>query len=339
MYAIPSEAGGSIQISGLQTAGLVPTETSTDYQDGDMPANMMYTVMDSTQAAAHGGLSVFPAAEAYDTVVKDGEGEGYLDVIGSSASVQDSVTAARAEVLCFHPVDREECELKLNQAVLGGGSYYMTRAKASNTVLSYIIEKPEAARYVNIEGAIERGVQHSKIVKNASDGSYEITRSGKQLTLGLTLPSAVTKLVEMLEVRFACKVSGLKATKTPEAIQPATPQENGDVGADVIYYPRADVATSASTEAPPVAGTETAPSVPRKKKSRPLPIAFSDEASVENAPVKHVEAAVRTPTTPAGGLDMTIPTTPAGGRDMEEVRPCARIDRVSGMSSAGFTRG
>ena len=184
MYAIPSEAGGSIQISGLQTAGLVPTETSTDYQDGDMPANMMYTVMDSTQAAAHGGLSVFPAAEAYDTVVKDGEGEGYLDVIGSSASVQDSVTAARAEVLCFHPVDREECELKLNQAVLGGGSYYMTRAKASNTVLSYIIEKPEAARYVNIEGAIERGVQHSKIVKNASDGSYEITRSGKQLTLG-----------------------------------------------------------------------------------------------------------------------------------------------------------
>ena len=144
--------------------------------------------------------------------------------------------AARAKILCFHPVEREECELKLNQAVLGGGSWFMTRAKAGATVLSYVIEKPEAARYVNVEGATERGVQHRKIVQNASDGSFETTQSGEQLTLGLTLPSAVSKLVDMLDMRFACKVNGLQVVQ-PVVAMPITVEdtyEAGEVGAAVV---------------------------------------------------------------------------------------------------------
>ena len=205
----------------------------------------------------------------------------------------------------------------------------MTRAKAGATVLSYVIEKPEAARYVNVEGATERGVQHRKIVQNASDGSFETTQSGEQLTLGLTLPSAVSKLVDMLEMRFACKVNGLLVVQPDEAM-PITVQdtyEAGEVGAavvsatlpmevgagDELYYDggkdkkvRAGFTVDAapgSAPATPVAPSEAAP----RKKSRPGPITFGVEASIKRPPVKYVEAT------------LDIPTTPAGGRDMEEV--------------------
>ena len=337
MYSIPTDTGGSIQIPTLFLAGTDPNSTGTD--SGKHTYNHLG---DSTYGVAS-DVAIGP--DLYDTVenkANDGENKGYLDVGESSASAEDGVAAARAEVLCFHPVEREECELKLNQAVLGGGSWFMTRAKAGATVLSYVIEKPEAARYVNIEGATERGVQHRKIVQNASDGSFETTQSGEQLSLGLTLPSAVSKLVEMLEIRFACKVNGLRVVQ-PVVAMPITMQdtyEAGEVGAaavsatlpmevaagDELYYDggkdkvRAGFTVDAapgSAPAPPVAPSEAAP----RKKSRPGPIAFGVEASIKPSPVTYVEAT----------LDM--PTTPAGGRDMEEVieRPRPFIHSFKGF--------
>ena len=59
----------------------------------------------------------------------------------------------------------------------------------------------------------------------------------------------------------------------------------------------------------------------RRKKSRPLPIAFGDEATPQTGPALCVEADIMgLPTTPAG-----FPTTPAGGRDMEEASPCVCV--------------
>ena len=49
MYAVPSKVGGTIVISSLQTAGLVPSDTSTDYQDSDMPDYGVFNDVDSTR--------------------------------------------------------------------------------------------------------------------------------------------------------------------------------------------------------------------------------------------------------------------------------------------------